>query len=45
MKKIFSILAIAFVSLSFVSCRQDDDTTTEMELNKTSQENLENKNL
>ncbi|MFC0345571.1 hypothetical protein [Epilithonimonas hispanica] len=43
MKKIFSILAIAFVSLSFVSCRQDDDTTTEMELNKTSQENLENK--
>ena len=27
MKKIFSILAIAFVSLNFVSCRQDDVTS------------------
>jgi len=45
MKKIFSILAIAFVSLSFVSCRQDDDTITETEFNKSSQENLGNRKV
>ncbi len=39
MKKVFSILAIAFVSLSFVSCRQDD-VTSEMEVNNTAQEKL-----
>ncbi|UQB69127.1 hypothetical protein [Epilithonimonas zeae] len=27
MKKFISILAIAFVSLNFVSCRQDDSTS------------------
>lgn len=31
MKKIFSILAIAVVSLNFVSCRQDDDITSQAE--------------
>ena len=38
MKKFISILAIAFVSLNFVSCRQDD-VTSDMEVNSP-QENV-----
>lgn len=37
MKKFISILAIAFVSLNFVSCRQDDVTA---EMGASSQENI-----
>ena len=39
MKKFITILAIAFVSLNFVSCRQDD-VTSEMEVSSPSQEKL-----
>ncbi|MFC4688028.1 MAG: hypothetical protein BGO86_03315 [Chryseobacterium sp. 36-9] len=39
MKKFISILAIALVSLNFVSCRQDD-VTSDLDVNPTSQEKL-----
>jgi len=42
MKKFFTILAIAFVSFNFVSCREDD-AASEMEVSTMTKQNTANK--